>query len=217
MLWFSLMLLPFVGSVAGYLVLRSRHTPAWFDALVVMAAATFPCIIWFWPQLVALDAQDLLEIQDMTGVLVPFWATVEGIPILFIGALLRFFLFTRTRSHGTPSVKPGDGANHVLRVAVAALCLCVSATTASAKTKAPVPKNSAGSSFDTAIVVPARNEMSGVKYEHDYIRTHYPRSRPLGQRLTTHRGKPYDIMMFVTPDGKDHAIYFDISRYFGRF
>ena len=37
----------------------------------------------------------------MTGVLVPFWATVVGIPILFVGALLRFFLFSRVRSHAT--------------------------------------------------------------------------------------------------------------------
>jgi hypothetical protein len=98
-----MMLLPFVGAVLAYLFLR-RHAPVWFDALVIIVSAAFPCIIWFWPQLVAVDAQDLLEIQDMTGVLVPFWATVLGIPILFIGALLRFFLFTRARSHATSNV-----------------------------------------------------------------------------------------------------------------
>jgi hypothetical protein len=103
MLWFFLMLLPFVGAVLVYLVLR-RSAPLWFDALVIIVAAALPCIILFRPQLVAVSAQDLLEIRDMTGVLVPFWATVLGIPILFVGALLRFFLFHRPRSHGTPNV-----------------------------------------------------------------------------------------------------------------
>jgi hypothetical protein len=103
MLWFCMMLLPFVGAVLAYLFFR-RRAPVWFDAFVIIAAAAFPCIIWFWPQLVAVDAQDLLEIRDMTGVLVPFWATVVGIPVLFVGALLRYVLFTRTHSHATPNV-----------------------------------------------------------------------------------------------------------------
>jgi hypothetical protein len=72
MLWFLCMLLPFVGSVVSYVVLRSSRVPVWFDILVVAAAATWPAIIWFWPQLVAVDQQDLLEIRDMSGVLVPF-------------------------------------------------------------------------------------------------------------------------------------------------
>jgi len=107
---------------------------------------------------------------------------------------------------------------YILGLAVAALSLCASPTSTSAKTRAPIiTANSAGSSFDTAIIVPARTETAGVRYEHEYIRTHYPRSRPLGQRLTNHGGKPYDIMFFATADGKQQAIYFDISRYFGRF
>ncbi|MEP6821631.1 MAG: hypothetical protein ABI946_04700 [Chthoniobacterales bacterium] len=98
------MLLPFLGAVVGYLVLRSRRVPIWFDILVIAAAAAFPAVILFRPQLVAVDQQDLLELRDMAGVLVPFWAVVIGIPILFLGALVRFFLFSRTRSHATPNV-----------------------------------------------------------------------------------------------------------------
>jgi hypothetical protein len=103
MLLFSVMLLPFVGSVVAYLVLRSRRAPVWFDMLVVIAAAAWPSIIWFRPQLVAMD-QDLLEIQDMAGVLVPFWATVVGIPIILLGAYLRRLFFMRTPSHASPHV-----------------------------------------------------------------------------------------------------------------
>jgi hypothetical protein len=104
MLLFSVMLLPFVGSVVAYLVLRSRRVPVWIDMLVVIAAAAWPSIIWFRPQLVAMHQQDLLEIQDMAGVLVPFWATVVGIPIILLGAYLRRLFFTRTLSHASPHV-----------------------------------------------------------------------------------------------------------------
>ena len=98
------MLLPFAGSVVGYLLLRSRRVPVWFDLLVVVAAAALPAIIWFRPQLVAADEQDLLEIQDMAGVLVPFWASVIGIPIILVGAWLRRVFFMRTPSHAAPNV-----------------------------------------------------------------------------------------------------------------
>jgi len=98
------MLLPFAGSVVAYLVLRSRRVPVWFDILVIAAAAAWPAIIWFRPQLVAVDQQDLLEIQDMVGVLVPFWATVVGIPIVLLGAFLRRLFFLRSHSHASRNV-----------------------------------------------------------------------------------------------------------------
>jgi hypothetical protein len=75
----------------------------------------------------------------------------------------------------------------------------------------------AGSSYVTAIVVPATNEMSGVKYEYAYIRSHYPGSKFMYQALTSHGGQPYDLMTLATADGKPHTLYFDISRYFGQY
>ena len=74
-----------------------------------------------------------------------------------------------------------------------------------------------GSSYATAIVVPATNEMAGVKWEYVYIRAHYPGSKFMYQALDSHRRKPYDIMTFKTVDGKRHRLYFDISRYYGRY
>ena len=73
-----------------------------------------------------------------------------------------------------------------------------------------------GSSYATAIIVPAMNEISGVNYEYAYIRKHYPGSKFMYQALTSHAGKPYDLMTFVAADGKRNTSYFDISRYFGR-
>ena len=84
--------------------------------------------------------------------------------------------------------------------------------------RAHVPPGNAapGSSCATAIIVPAINEISGVNYEYAYIRKHYPHSKFMDQALTSHAGKPYDVMTFLTADGKRHTLYFDISRYFGR-
>ena len=75
----------------------------------------------------------------------------------------------------------------------------------------------AGASYATAIVVPATNEMAGVQWEYAYIRSHYPGSKFMYQALDSHGVKPYDIMTFKTADGKQHTLYFDISRYFGRY
>jgi hypothetical protein len=96
----------------------------------------------------------------------------------------------------------------------AALLSCATPPTATIPGKA---STGAGSSFATAIIVPVTNEMAGVRFEHDYIRSHYPGSRFISQSLSQHGGKPYDITTFASADGKEHSLYFDISRYFGRF
>ena len=74
-----------------------------------------------------------------------------------------------------------------------------------------------GLSYATAIRVPATNERDGVRWERSYLASHYRGARFAGQRLGNHGGHAYDIMTIVTPDGKQQAVYFDISSYFGRF
>jgi hypothetical protein len=104
---------------------------------------------------------------------------------------------------------------HVL-LGLVATTLVSCATTSS--TTAPITAaGGAGSSHATAIVVPAMNEMAGVQWEYAYIRSHYPGSKFMYQALDSHSGKPYDIMTFKTADGKQRTLYFDISRYFGRY
>jgi hypothetical protein len=101
-----------------------------------------------------------------------------------------------------------------LLIAAVFLVSCATAPTA------PTPASAAfgvGSSYSTAIIVPATTEMAGVRYEHEYIRSHYAGSRFISQSLSTYGGKPYDVMTFATSDGKQYTLYFDISRYFGRF
>jgi hypothetical protein len=82
---------------------------------------------------------------------------------------------------------------------------------------APTTAGGVGSSYAAAIIVPATNETTGGRWEYAYIRAHYPGSKFMYQAVGSHGGKPYDIMTFRTVDGKQHRLYFDISRYFGRY
>ena len=91
-----------------------------------------------------------------------------------------------------------------------------STVSASAATGGVTFSGGNGSSFETAIVVNARDEISGVRSEYDYIRARYPGYHFMSQALAPHGGKTYDIMTFKSADGKKHVLYFDISKYFGR-
>src|SRR5437867_1796067 len=103
----------------------------------------------------------------------------------------------------------------LLKVVAATVVSCTSLSSITLGT--PASASGAGSSYATAIIVPASNEMAGVKWEYAYIREHYPGSKFMYQTLASHGRKPYDIMTFETADGKQHRLYFDISRYFGRY
>jgi hypothetical protein len=105
---------------------------------------------------------------------------------------------------------------HVLLGVVAAI-LVACATPSSSTAPNTAAAGGAGSSYATAIVVPAKNEMAGVQWEYAYIRSHYPGSKFMYQALDSQRAKPYDIMTFKTADGKQRRLYFDISKYFGRY
>jgi hypothetical protein len=73
-----------------------------------------------------------------------------------------------------------------------------------------------GSSEAKAIIVPKTGEITGVAYEYQYIRSHYPGAQPVSQALSIDAaGKAYDAITFKTPDGKQHTLYFDIQRFFG--
>jgi len=105
---------------------------------------------------------------------------------------------------------------HLLLLVFAAILASCAAPTSSTS-RATAAATGAGSSYATAIVVPATNEISGVQWEYAYIRRRYPGSKFMYQALDSYGGKPFDIMTFKAADGKQCTLYFDISRYFGRY
>jgi hypothetical protein len=74
-----------------------------------------------------------------------------------------------------------------------------------------------GSSFEKAIIIKEKTEGSGVSAEYKWLKENYPGYRSVGQSLSHHDGKPFDIIRIKTSGGAEKSIYFDISNYFGKW
>jgi hypothetical protein len=114
-------------------------------------------------------------------------------------------------------IKPHFAMKHLLLAFAAATLVSCASPTSSTTLSTAAAARGAGSSYATAIIVPATNEIGGVRWEYAYIRAHYPGYKFMYQALDSHGGKPYDLLTFKAADGKQHTLYFDISRYFGRY
>jgi hypothetical protein len=73
-----------------------------------------------------------------------------------------------------------------------------------------------GRSFETAVVIQAADESSGVKAEYAWIRANFPKGQPAGQKLLGHGNRMYDLIHVELPDGSIRDVYFDISSFFGK-
>jgi hypothetical protein len=90
------------------------------------------------------------------------------------------------------------------------------ATVQNATVTPPIP-GADGSSFEKAIVIQEKSEMTGSKAEYQWLRENYPGYKMIMQALVNHDKKPYDILTITTADGVEKKVYFDISNYFGKF
>jgi hypothetical protein len=115
-----------------------------------------------------------------------------------------------------------------MRVAAAAALLL--AACASAPTPAPEvrptggvpaePTASRGLTCENAIVIEARNEDEGIKREYAWIRENYPGYKRESQDLLmgcADRSRPTDAIHIVTANGEKVTLYFDISKWFGKY
>jgi len=95
------------------------------------------------------------------------------------------------------------------------LLLACSSTKNLPETKAtPSVENSGvqdGSSFENAVVV------NSIKAEYEWLAKNYPGSTMKMQALSQHKKKPYDVLHIVTASGDEKSIYFDISKFFGKY
>lgn len=73
-----------------------------------------------------------------------------------------------------------------------------------------------GSSVAKAVEILAKTASEGVPAEYAWIRTKYPGARPSGTELISNRGRYYDAIHFVTAEGQEMTVYFDITRYMGK-
>jgi hypothetical protein len=93
----------------------------------------------------------------------------------------------------------------------------VSKQTSSVKTSTETSVVQDGLTYETAIIIQQKDEMSGIGAEYAWLRQNYPGCRLKQQSLTSYNDKPYDIMTIFTSEGKVLDIYFDISNFFGKY
>jgi hypothetical protein len=74
-----------------------------------------------------------------------------------------------------------------------------------------------GLSYETAVIINEKHEGTGVKAEYKWLKEHYPGYTSKGQSLTYHDRKPYDVISIELENGEKKEIYFDISKFFGKF
>lgn len=95
--------------------------------------------------------------------------------------------------------------------------MIVSATMISCGTAQKISQTGDGSDYTKAIVISANNESAGVAKEYEWLKTNYPGSQVISQGLGEKNGKPFDVFKIKTASGEEKSVYFDISRYFGKF
>jgi hypothetical protein len=114
-------------------------------------------------------------------------------------------------------VNPTD-MNRIAFIAIMSLAMACSSSKHNYASQGTVTDaNQDGTSFAKAIVIGEKSETSGVAAEYQWIRQHYPGSKNGGQALTYDKGKPYDVLTITTAGGEKKDVYFDISRFFGKF
>lgn len=74
-----------------------------------------------------------------------------------------------------------------------------------------------GSSYEKAIIIKEKSETTGVAAEYKWVNAHYPGAKTEKQGLVHHNGTDYDILTIRLSDGSEKDVYFDISRFYGRF
>ena len=80
-----------------------------------------------------------------------------------------------------------------------------------------VSSSNDGSSYEKAIFIDKSNESDGVAEEYKWLREHYPGYTLIEQSLQHKDQKSYDVMHIKTKEGDEKHIYFDITKFFGKF
>jgi hypothetical protein len=75
-----------------------------------------------------------------------------------------------------------------------------------------------GMALEDAIILPGvMHEVEGVRAEHAYIAAHFPGWQWRKQALINNKGRSFDSIEIVGPDGTTKVIWFDITAWFGKF
>ena len=90
--------------------------------------------------------------------------------------------------------------------------------TAATNTKTSISTSkSDGSSYENAVVIDDKSETTGVSKEYQWLRENYPGYTFISQSLNRDKGVPYDIITIKTTTRSQKMVYFNISKFFGKF
>lgn len=74
-----------------------------------------------------------------------------------------------------------------------------------------------GSSYEKAVIIKAKDEMSGVSKVYSKLKEMYPGFKLISQGSGSRNGKHYDTMKIMTSNGEEKLVYFDITSFYGKF
>ena len=98
------------------------------------------------------------------------------------------------------------------------LSACAAATVATpASVLAPTGVLPDTIACDHPLVVKARSEGEGIDAERAWLNAQYPNHTPYAQALAGSKGRWFDILTFITRDGRPISVCFDITSFYGRF
>ena len=80
-----------------------------------------------------------------------------------------------------------------------------------------VPIAPRGISCTSAVVIDAANEKEGIARENAWIAENYPGAKKVGQALMTCNDKAADKVDIETANGQKRSVYFDISKWLGKW
>jgi uncharacterized protein YcfL len=88
------------------------------------------------------------------------------------------------------------------------ICFIILTSCSSTKNIGNVKRD--GSSFEKAIIA------KSISAEYEYVLKVCSDCQLLGQSLSYHKKKPFDILELKKPNGEKVSYYFDISKFFGK-
>jgi len=105
----------------------------------------------------------------------------------------------------------------LLLLAFFASCSSTSKISGRNKNKVALVKDSDRSSFEKAIFIDENSESAGIKAEYAWLRQNYFGYKFQKQSLVSHKKKDYHIINIITVKGRSKSIYFDLSKFYGKF
>jgi len=87
---------------------------------------------------------------------------------------------------------------------------------AAAAAPSPAPAVEEGTTPETAVLVEAATEATGIAWENDWIFRRYGRFRKKTVALAGQEGRKLDVITVELADHSEKVLYFDITNFFGK-